>query len=114
LGRPHEQSTNKEELDTAITTIWGNLESICHTSFLQKVKYIPWWTPKLNTLRKWINTLKRRVKRTKNQALRESHNRRYKDLKPIQSGNPRGKARLMEGFLHRACKQLSVENIEDV
>jgi hypothetical protein len=78
------KAQTKEELDNAITTIWDNLEDICHTSFptfLPKAKYVPWWTPKLNTLRKRVNALKRRIKRTKNQALRESYNKQYKDIK---------------------------------
>ena len=58
------KAQTKEELDTAITTIWGNLENISLTSFptfLPKAKYVTWWTPKINTLRKRINALKRRV-----------------------------------------------------
>jgi len=37
------KAQTKEELDTAITTIWGNLENICLTSFptfLPKAKYV--------------------------------------------------------------------------
>ena len=101
------KAQTKEELDNALTTIWGNLEDICHTSlstFLPKAKYVPCWSPKLNTLIKRVNALKRRVKRTENQALRESYNKRYKDKKPIQSGISRGKARFMEGILYRARK----------
>jgi len=33
--------------------------------------------------------------------------------KTIQSGNPGHKTRLMEGILHRARKQLTVENLQD-
>jgi len=67
------KAQTKEELDTAITTIWGNLENICHTSFpkfLLKAKYVPWWTPKLNTLRIWVNAIKRRVKKNEEPSLK--------------------------------------------
>jgi hypothetical protein len=47
---------------------------------------VPWCTLKLITLRKRVNAIKRRVKRTKNQALRESYNKRYKDFKNQYKG----------------------------
>jgi hypothetical protein len=77
-------STTKKQLDTAITTIWddlGEINKTCFPPFLPKTKYVPWWSPKLNALRKQVNTLKCRVKRCKNPALREIYSTRYKDLK---------------------------------
>ena len=74
----------KFQLDTAISTIWEDLGNICCTCFppfLPKTKYVPWWSPKLNSLRKHVNALKRRLKRCKNPALRDMYNSRYKDLK---------------------------------
>jgi hypothetical protein len=77
-------SVTKEQLDTAITTIWGDLGGIskmCFPPFSPKTKYVPWWSPKLNALRKHVNALKRRVKRCKNSTLREIYGTRFKDLK---------------------------------
>jgi len=57
-------STTKEQLDTAITTIWddlGEINKTCFPPFLPKTKYVPWWSPKL----------KRKAKRCKILALRE-------------------------------------------
>jgi hypothetical protein len=82
MGGPH--SATKEQLDTAITTIWDDLEDInktCLPPFLQKTKYVPWWSPKLNALRKQVNALKRRVKRCKNPVLREICSTRFKEFK---------------------------------
>jgi hypothetical protein len=48
-------SATKEQLDTAITTIWGDLGEIsekCFPPFSPKTKYVPWCSPKLYTLRK--------------------------------------------------------------
>jgi len=64
-------STTKENLNTAITIIWDNLGKInktCFAPFLPKTKYVPWWSPKLNALRKQVNALKRRVKNAKTRS----------------------------------------------
>ena len=48
-------SAKKEQLDKAITTIWNDLEGINKVSFPPfslKFKYVPCWSPQLNTLRK--------------------------------------------------------------
>jgi hypothetical protein len=45
----------KEELDKYITEIWSKVVEICKECFppfLPKTKYAPWWSPKLNALRK--------------------------------------------------------------
>ena len=81
--------------------------------FLPKATYVPWWTPKLYILRKRLNALKRRVKRTKNQALRELYNKRYKDIKNQY------KAEILEAKLaswKAFCTEhanSSVENLQD-
>jgi hypothetical protein len=75
-----------KELDTAITTIWNDLEGInkvCFPPFSPKFKYVPWWTPQLNTLRKQVNALKRRAKRCKNPVLKDLCSNRYKEHKNI-------------------------------
>lgn len=77
-------SSTKEELGRAITTIWDDLEEIgktCFPPFLLKTKYVPCWSPTLNALRKQVNALKHRAKRCKNRALREICNTRFKELK---------------------------------
>jgi hypothetical protein len=79
-------SAAKEQLDTAITTTWGDLGEIskrCFPPFSPKTKYVPWWSPKLNTLRKQVNTLKRRVKRCNNSSLREIYGTRLQELKHL-------------------------------
>jgi hypothetical protein len=77
-------TTTKENLDTAITTIWddlGEINKTCFPPFLPKTKYFPWWSPKLNALKKQVNALRRRVKRCKNPVVREICGTRFKDLK---------------------------------
>jgi hypothetical protein len=77
-------SATKEQLDTAITTIWDDLGGIskrCFPPFSPKTKYVSRWSPKLNTVRKQVNALKRRVKRCKNSDLREIYGTPFKDLK---------------------------------
>ena len=74
----------KNQLDSVIATIWDNLGNICHTCFppfLPIAKYVPWWSPKLNTLRKQVNALKHRVRRCNNAALGHMYNTRFKVLK---------------------------------
>jgi hypothetical protein len=50
---------------------------------LPNSKYAPWWSPELNTLRKQVNALKRRVKKCKNLDLKKIVNRRFKALKNL-------------------------------
>ena len=72
-------STTKEQLDTAVTTIWddlGGISKTCFPPFLPKIK-----SPKLNALRKQVNAVKRRGKRCKNPVLREIYRTRFKELK---------------------------------
>ena len=79
-------ATTKEKLDNSITEIWNRLEEAgkdCFPPFLPKAKYTPWWSPKLNALRKQVNALKRRVKRCKNQTLKEIYTARFKTLKNL-------------------------------
>ena len=71
----------KNQPDSAIATIWDNLGNICYKcfpAFLPKTKYVPSWSPKLNTLRKQVNAPKRRVRRCNNPALRDMYNTRFK------------------------------------
>jgi len=78
------RATTKEQLDKSVTTIWSKLGLIskkCFPPFLPKTKYTPWWSPKLNALRKQVNALKRRVKRCKNADLKEIFNTRFKHHK---------------------------------
>jgi len=51
--------------------------------FSPKTKYAPWWSRKLNALRKQVNALKRRVKRCKNSDLKEISKGRFKALKNL-------------------------------
>jgi polyhydroxyalkanoate synthesis regulator phasin len=79
-------ATTKEKLDKSITEIWSKLGEIskeCFPPFLPKTKYAPRWSPKLNTLRKQVNALKRRVKRCKNHDLKEISKTRFKALKNL-------------------------------
>jgi len=74
----------KEKLDNSITELWSNLGEAgkeCFPPFLPKSKYAPWWSPNLNALRKQVNTLKRRVKRSKNQTLKVIYTASFKALK---------------------------------
>jgi hypothetical protein len=78
------KSATKEQLDTTITTIWDDLEEInkaCFPPFSPKSKYTPWWSTKLYNLRTQVYALKRRAKRCKNQALKETCSARYKEHK---------------------------------
>ena len=49
--------------------------------FIQKIVYVPWWSPQLTALRKQVNALKCRAKRCNNPALKEITSTRYKVLK---------------------------------
>ena len=63
-----QDAKTKEELDNAITGIWNGLVEAsreCFPHFRPKAKYNPRWSPHLTTLRKKVNALKRRVKRSK-------------------------------------------------
>jgi hypothetical protein len=65
----------KDQLDKSITVIWSKLGEIykkCFPQFLPKTKYAPWLYPELNTLRKQVKALKRKVKRCKNLDLKRS------------------------------------------
>ena len=80
------KTATKEQLDSGIKTIWGDLEEInktCFPPFQTKSKYAPWWSPKLNTLRKLTNALKRRYKRCKNPVFRQTCSNRYKKHKNL-------------------------------
>jgi hypothetical protein len=79
-------ATTKETLDKSITEIWSKLGEIgkeCFPPFLPKTKYAPWWSPKLNALTKQVNALKRRVKRCKNQDLKEIFKTPFKAVKTL-------------------------------
>jgi hypothetical protein len=79
-------TTSKDQLDNLVTEIWDKLKEIskrCFPPFKPKTKFVQWWLPKLNTLRKQVNALKRRVKRRKNSDLKEITNTRFKALKNI-------------------------------
>ena len=80
----------KEQLDKSITEIWYKLKEIskrCFPPFLPKTNYVPWWSPKLNALRKQVNALKRRVKRGKNSDLKRSPKHASRFLKPYTKQN---------------------------
>ena len=77
-------SSTKEQLDAAITTIWDDLEAInnsSHPLILPKIKNVPRWSPKLNALRKQVNALKCRVIRCENPVVRVICGTRFKELK---------------------------------
>jgi hypothetical protein len=79
-----QDAKTKEELEKAITEIWNRLGEVsreCFTPFRPKANYTPWWSPLLTTLRKQVNALKRRVRRSKNQALKEIYLARFTALK---------------------------------
>jgi hypothetical protein len=81
-----DRATTKEQLDKVITEIWNNLEAICRRCFppfLPKSKYVAWWSPKLNALRKQVNALKRIVKMCKNIDLKAIINARFTSLKNL-------------------------------
>jgi hypothetical protein len=78
------QRYTKENLDSSITDNWNNLEEAAIVSFppfLPKTKYVPWWSPNLNSLQKQVNALKRRVQRCKTQTLKDLYMARFKALK---------------------------------
>ena len=67
-----------------VQSIWGKLEEInhsCFPPFAPSNKYVPWWTPELNYLRKQVNTSKCRVKRCKNPTLKDTYNTRFQLLR---------------------------------
>jgi len=79
-------ATTKEQVDKTITEIWyklGEISKRCFPPFSPKIKYVPWWSPKLTALRKQVNALKRRVKRYKNPDLKEISNAGFKALKNL-------------------------------
>jgi hypothetical protein len=70
-----QDAKTKEEPDNAITEIWNRLGEASREyfpPFRPKAKYTPWWSPHLTTLRKQVNALKRRVKRSKTKLSKRS------------------------------------------
>ena len=82
--------TAKEQLDKSITEVWCKLGEISKSyipQFSPKTKYVPWWSPKLNVLRKQVNAFKRRDKNVKTQTLKRSQTNALRILKTYTKQN---------------------------
>jgi hypothetical protein len=71
--------------------------------FLPKDNYSPWWSSNLNALRKQVKALKRRVKRCKNQILKEIYTARLKAIKNLY------KSELLK-TKQESCRNVCVES----
>lgn len=111
---------SKEETDMAISSIIGDIVSICDATLPKmrtKKRVVPWWNTRLDELRRIARRWKRRCLRVSNQFLHEtylitwkSHQRKYEDA--LKKAKTDGWRKLLNeqnretvwGKVYRLCK----------
>jgi len=80
--------TQEPDADERVHEFYEVLEEACRSSFQTRAlqlkmarRTVPWWSEELTTMRKWLNALRRRFQRTKDDKLRTQRRAQYIEAK---------------------------------
>ena len=80
--------TQEPDADERVHEFYEVLEEACRSSFQTRAlqlkmarRTVPWWSEELTTMRKWLNALRRRFQRTKDDKLRTQCRAQYIEAK---------------------------------